>query len=227
MNDALFTLLGSTHLALPQVALYCTSAQMGIESLSPTERLLTQSWSSQRIVHFATGRACLRALLQAMGKEESTEILISTNKAPLLPMDFVGTVSHAEGLVGAVLALREQVQSVSLDIELLGAVQRDMWHLLFTAAELAWLQGLAEEEAAVLATALFSMKECFYKLQSPLTGVFLDFPEVEIHWEEARGFVLEVLKDFPERCHLPAQTVLQASIWGKHCVSVALLPRKD
>lgn len=226
MSNSIFAFIQDKHLFLPETGIYCTQQMLGAESLWGAERLLAQRWSAERIATFATGRACLRILLQAVCRVPQ-EILIDRHNAPLLPPDLIGTVSHTEGLVGAVLASRQKVRSVALDIERLGAVHRELWDLLFTPTELAWLQTLAEAEADLLATALFSIKECFYKLQSPLTGVFLDFPEVEIRWEEARGFVLQVLKDFPERRHLPAETVLRASIWGRHCVSYAVLLHKS
>jgi 4'-phosphopantetheinyl transferase EntD len=61
-----------------------------------------------------------------------------------------------------------------------GRVHQEMWRLLFTQTESEYLESLSHPRQDVMATTFFSLKEAYYKLQYPLTGVFLDFPEVEI-----------------------------------------------
>ena len=55
-----------------------------------------------------------------------------------------------------------------------------MWDLVFTENEKKYLAGLSDEDKLVQSTAIFSIKEAFYKFQYPLTKTFLDFLDVEV-----------------------------------------------
>jgi 4'-phosphopantetheinyl transferase EntD len=52
--------------------------------------------------------------------------------------------------------------------------------LVFTENEKNFLFSLSKEDQRVKSTAIFSIKEAFYKFQHPLTKTFLDFLDVEV-----------------------------------------------
>ena len=113
-----------------------------------------------------------------MGLEE-TEIPVGEGRQPMWPEGVSGSISHAKGMTGAVLAKKEHHPSLGLDIEKRRSVDASLWNHLFK----------PEEQSALLrhgrdfdewATLYFSLKETFYKLQYPLTGRFLDFLEVAL-----------------------------------------------
>jgi 4'-phosphopantetheinyl transferase EntD len=73
---------------------------------------------------------------------------------------------------------------LGLDIEEIGRVSPDLWNLVFTENEKKYLSGLSSDEILVQSTAIFSIKEAFYKFQHPLTKTFLDFLDVEVCLED-------------------------------------------
>ena len=99
---------------------------------------------------------------------------------PLLPEDITASLSHSKKISGAIAGHKNKYLSLGVDIETCGRVKRDMWYLLFTEKEQQFLNEQDDEQAQFLATVFFSLKEAFYKMQYPLTGIFLDFPEVEV-----------------------------------------------
>jgi 4'-phosphopantetheinyl transferase EntD len=67
-----------------------------------------------------------------------------------------------------------------LDIEEIGRVTPDLWDLVFTENEKVYLSSLCERKLEEHITAIFSIKEAFYKFQHPITKTFLDFLDVEV-----------------------------------------------
>ena len=77
-------------------------------------------------------------------------------------------------MVGAVVALKEHVAAIGLDIETSGRVSPEMWDLIFHKNEQDLIRN-KQGDGIDWATLMFSFKESFYKMQYPLTGQFLDF----------------------------------------------------
>jgi 4'-phosphopantetheinyl transferase EntD len=179
--------------------------------LLPAEALLANTWAKKRIDDFSTGRYCARAALKPFGFG-AFEILKGADKEPLWPPGIVGSISHAEGLVGAVVADARNVLSIGLDIENLGRVKDEMWYLLFTENEQAFLKGFEVIERIFQTTLLFSLKESFYKFQFPFSKTFLNFTDVEIYLEEGQ-YKINVLKEFPCKTAIPALPVFA---WQQH-----------
>jgi len=190
-------------------------------ALSPNEQALISGASDKRVREFSAGRWCARQALQQLGCEP-IEILRGPNKEPLWPTGVVGAISHSHALAGAVVARANEVAGIGLDIERLGRVTPAMWHLLFTAPEQEFLQSLSAQEQEFYATLFFSWKECFYKLQFPITGHELWFLEVEIRLNNSQ-FQLTVLKEFPEKRLLPMWVDLQHATYQDQLIGLCVL----
>ena len=158
---------------------FFTTAFLSSAVLTPKERSLISNWSEKRINEFSTGRYCARKTLEASGLEHH-DLLIGDDREPLWPENVTGSISHCENLVGAISAKKDKVRALGLDIEVVGKVERELWDLVFTATEQNFLKELKPEFAAVFSTVIFSAKECFYKLQFPLTKTYIDFKDIEI-----------------------------------------------
>jgi 4'-phosphopantetheinyl transferase EntD len=76
---------------------------------------------------------------------------------------------------------------VGIDAEDLRILEADVIHAVSTERERFWLAGLQPEIRHTHAVLLFSAKEAFYKLQHPLTGLFLEFRDVEIEIDSSTG----------------------------------------
>jgi len=150
-----------------------------VHFLTETEKKLTSGYSEKRLIDFSTGRYCAMQALEQIGIEN---VIIPTGKdrAPIWPEGIVGSISHCDSLTGAIVAKSSDTISLGLDIEEIGRVTPDLWDLVFTENEKNYLFRLSDEDILVQSTAIFSIKEAFYKFQHPLTNTFLDFLDVEV-----------------------------------------------
>jgi 4'-phosphopantetheinyl transferase EntD len=163
------------------------------EVLWPEEKLLTVNFSSRRMGYFSTGRFCAReAIRQILGEE--CPVGIESSGAPRWPPGIAGSISHTEGLTGAIVAAAEDYPSIGLDIEKRMAVDRSLWEMLFDETEQQRLNASSVPDE--LATLYFSMKEAYYKMQFPLTRTFLDFRDVRLE-DGPNGLWINRLKPLP------------------------------
>lgn len=169
------------------VVAFFTDERQGLNALSENELLLTETYGVKRLADFCTGRYCLRKCTERYGY--AGDILIGEKGMPLLPDRISASLSHSKNLCGAVAGRRDSYLSLGLDIETLGRVKTDMWYLLFTEQEIRFLNGMHDEQQKLYATTFFSLKEAFYKLQYPLSGIYLDFLEVKVEIVNDRFFV--------------------------------------
>jgi len=136
-------------------------------------------FSQKRLEDFSTGRYCAIKALEQLGIQDAV-IPIGEDRAPIWPEGIVGSISHCDSLAGAIVAKSSDHISLGLDIEEIGRVTPDLWDLVFTENEKNYLSGLSEEDTLIQSTAIFSIKEAFYKFQHPLTKTFLDFLDVTV-----------------------------------------------
>lgn len=136
-------------------------------------------FSQKRLEDFSTGRYCAIKALEQLGINNSI-IPIGKDREPIWPDGIVGSISHCDSLTGAIVAKSSDHISLGLDIEEIGRVTPDLWDLVFTENEKNYLFRLSDEDILVQSTAIFSIKEAFYKFQHPLTKTYLDFLEVEV-----------------------------------------------
>lgn len=166
---------------------FFTDEKMGQNVLSDNEKELAQKYGTKRLTDFCTGRYCLRKCMEQYGF--SGDILIGEMGMPLLPGHITASLSHSKKLSGAIAAHKDKFLSLGLDIETSGRVKKEMWRLLFTKDEIDFLNNLDDDQQNLFSTVYFSLKEAFYKLQYPITGIFLDFHDVSVNFIEDRYYV--------------------------------------
>ncbi|RYZ94346.1 MAG: 4'-phosphopantetheinyl transferase superfamily protein [Sphingobacteriaceae bacterium] len=171
-------------LQIPSISQHFTGDFKGIEHLLPAEVLIVEKASTKRRADFSTGRYCASQALSPFIKSRPA-ILQGKGNEPLWPDGLVGSISHSKKLAGAVVAKQTDVTAIGVDIETLGGVKPDMWRLVFHDEEQALIRSKGND-AATWATLLFSLKESFYKLQYPLTGLFVDFTDILITESNAK-----------------------------------------
>jgi len=165
-------------LHFPFISQYFTDVFKDAADLLPAEASMVAGASAKRQSDFVTGRYCARQALINL-RNISPAIMRGENKEPIWPDGVVGSISHSEKMVGAVVALKEHVAAIGLDIETIGRVNLDMWDLIFNKTEQDLIRN-KQGDGIDWATLMFSLKESFYKLQYPLTGQFLDFTDILI-----------------------------------------------
>lgn len=163
---------------IPSISQHFTVDFKDFSELRPAEATIVERASAKRRSDFSTGRYCARQALFRL-KNIDPDILRGKGKEPIWPYGTVGSISHSKKLAGAVVALRDDVAAIGLDIETIGGVKPEMWYLIFHKTEQDIIRGKYGNEAD-WATLLFSLKESFYKMQYPLTGQFLDFKDITL-----------------------------------------------
>lgn len=183
--------------ALRNVASFFTSEEASDARLFEVERRQTEGFGERRMADFTTGRHCARMAMRQFGLFDRA-IPIGEGRQPVWPEGICGSISHSKGLSGAIVSSREHHLSLGLDVERRLSVDEKLWDHLFTGTDIALLRSLGPD-AREWATLLFSLKESFYKLQYPLSGRFLDFPEVSLmRFEDGFRAVWEEDLSLPE-----------------------------
>lgn len=140
---------------------------------------------------FLCGRTLARLALACHG-EGARPLLRNADRSPIWPPSITGSITHTNGYCAAVVAPRTELRSIGIDAEEIGAVTRDLWKLVFTPSEREILARLDPAERDAAATLVFSAKEAYFKCQHPITGVWLDFGQVEVSWAPELRIATEV-----------------------------------
>jgi 4'-phosphopantetheinyl transferase EntD len=162
------------------------ASDAAVRDLFPEEQAAVASAVDKRRREFALGRSLARRALAELG-QPPTPLLHGDDRAPVWPAGFVGSITHTQGLCAAAVTRRGSLRSVGIDAE------RDVdlaTHVLATicdAEERAWLATQPEASQGRLAKLVFSIKECVYKVQYPLSATFLDFSAVRVDVDTNAG----------------------------------------
>ena len=202
MRDPLCTALEDGLAArLPAGSAVAAGTTTGaLAPLAPVEQAATARMSAGRLAEFTAGRAAARRALAALGVP-GAEIPAGADRMPRWPSGYVGSITHAGGLVLAVAASSQVLRGIGIDLEPATPLDEDLVGRVCLPGELA--RFAADTSPAVAAKLLFSAKESVYKCVAPLAGVFLEFEHVEIFPDVAPG-------TFRARGHGPAAPVLAA-----------------
>ncbi len=145
--------------------------------LAPAELAVTGQMRSIRLQEFSAGRAHARKALQSLGLP-SPVIPVGANRAPLWPPGFVGSISHAGGLVVVAAAPSTVLPAIGVDLEPCVPLDTDLLNRVCRPEEVTQLKALPSPLHR--AKLVFSAKESVYKCVAPLMGIFLEFADVEI-----------------------------------------------
>jgi len=154
------------------------------------ERYVSHSASLTRLREFAAGRRCARTALQALG-HGGGPVRVASDRSPIWPEGFIGSISHSGNLAAALVATRSSgVRSVGLDIEPATQLPEELIEDICGKQERDWLARRPKPQRLLLAKAIFSAKEAFYKCQYPLSRQFLEFQDVHVALKErGDGFI--------------------------------------
>ena len=135
--------------------------------------------ATKRQREFAAGRACAAVLLNRWNVTE--EVSVAKDRSPIWPNGFVGSISHSDRWVWAVVAKSEDRPTIGIDTEIVVSPETcDMLdNDIVTSSERSVIEslGLSPQVAFTLA---FSAKEAFYKCWYPITKTFFEFKQVAI-----------------------------------------------
>jgi len=161
----------------------------------PEEEKIIAHAAATRKKEFRSGRYCARKALEKLGIT-NTPILFESNRAPIWPDGFSGSISHTKELCIGIACKKEHSPSLGVDIENLGRVKEKLWKAILRNNEQDYLLSLPKAEREDIASLIFSIKECFYKYQYPLTQKWLGFLDAEVEISlDKNTFHIKLLSD--------------------------------
>ncbi len=155
--------------------------------LLPAEELAARGFSAARRKEFADVRRCAHEALARLGVEPQP-ILPDSARAPIWPPGVVGSMTHCEGYRAAVVAWERNVASLGIDAEPNAPLPVEVVTLVSSAAERRQLRQLSGAHPSMCwDRLLFCAKEAFYKAWYPVQREWLEFSDVTICFDPARG----------------------------------------
>jgi 4'-phosphopantetheinyl transferase EntD len=142
----------------------------------------------KRQLEMAAGRDAARAAMLLLGVKPRP-ILWGRGGTPEWPPTIVDSITHTARICAAVVADARSWTSIGIGAEEEAALPRDLWEHVTTAEERAQLLPLSPREAGERARQLFCAKEAAHKCQYPVTGLLLEFSDLQIRWARTRGAV--------------------------------------
>lgn len=124
----------------------------------------------KRLAEFSAGRAAARVAL----RKPLQALPIGPDRAPVWPLDHVGSITHCAGLCLAIAGRSADFQGIGLDVEPEVALDAALWD-----------QILRPDEAArdgLVALAHFVAKEACYKAQFAVSGQLFDFHRLRLEF---------------------------------------------
>ncbi|MDO9181796.1 MAG: 4'-phosphopantetheinyl transferase superfamily protein, partial [Bacteriovorax sp.] len=117
---------------------------------------------------------------------------ISESRAPLWPVDIVGSITHNHSLVGAAVSKNTELLGVGIDFEVMDRVKCEMGRYICGPQDLKSHADLSDTE---ILTLIFSAKESLYKALYPSVNCFFGFNAAavkEINFLEG-SFIIELV----------------------------------
>ncbi|NPV02464.1 MAG: 4'-phosphopantetheinyl transferase superfamily protein [Brevinematales bacterium] len=154
-------------------------------SLHPDELASIAHASPVRRREFATGRACAREAIRALGIAGDIPLPRGPFREPMFPDGVTGSISHTDGMTCAAAAFSRDYRAVGIDIQILGrSVSMDAAGQILNIDEHEWMN----VPDGILAA--FSIKEAFFKMTRCLTDTPYWFDKVSLRQPDADGQVL-------------------------------------
>jgi 4'-phosphopantetheinyl transferase EntD len=145
--------------------------------LLPGEETFVTKAVDKRRREFVAGRTAARLALDKAGGNPSP-ILSGEHREPLWPIGFRGSITHSDAISFAACVRTETGLYIGIDTEIAGRLKRDLWRMVFGAAEQAAF--LAAPAPDLFAAAAFSAKESFEKAQFAASGRVMETGDMQV-----------------------------------------------
>jgi enterobactin synthetase component D len=152
----------------------------------------------KRQAEFFFGRLAARKALQDFGAP-TTEVLVGSDREPIWPCGTVGSISHIDGLAGAVVGPKARYCGLGIDLERVahGQAQVALRESVVDSEELSRLGAIGGILTLdQLVTLVFSAKESLYKTAYGTVGHFFGFEAARVQTvDEDQCIVVLTLTD--------------------------------
>lgn len=165
--------------------------------VAPAEAEWASGFGPKRKAEFLTGRSYARRALGLLGTD-SPPIGAHPDRSPMWPEGIAGCITHTRDYCAVAVARKSLFRGIGLDIESVGRITDSIASKVFTDSEREALQAGPDSTRNARISAIFSAKEAFYKMQFPLTHIWVGFQDVSVRLEAEGRFTLELAKDIGE-----------------------------
>nr|WP_252731533.1 4'-phosphopantetheinyl transferase superfamily protein [Lentibacter algarum] len=183
-----------------EVVFACDDPQSPPEGLWPEEARSIANAIAKRQCEYAAGRRAARNALSRLGLP-AEPLLAAANRVPIWPEGTVGSISHCTEKCIALVAFKNDVQSLGVDVESAGPLKSELVAEVCTPREVSTLIN-ASATPLVRAKQVFSAKEAAFKAQYMITGKMLGFGGFEIAFPTSTQFLARFTRpenDFEEQ----------------------------
>lgn len=152
--------------------------------------------AQRRHAEYQAGRDLAATLLAGLGAQ-TLQVGTDTDRAPVWPAGFTGSISHSRQLLAVAVGRHEDTRGLGIDLEAIAnADEQEAIESVCMVPEEHALVGNALPRAD-WATLVFSAKEAFYKCQFPLTRCPLEFGDLAVMHADvsAQRLVLRLQRD--------------------------------
>ena len=174
---------------------------------------------------FYTARRLAREALMRAGAAAGP-IPQGPSGEPCWPDGFIGSLTHCDGFVGAIVASVEVSRGLGIDAEPNEPLPPGALRMIAHRSEVAAVMSLREEHPKVFFDRLlFCIKEASYKIWFPLERAWLGFEDVEVEINARGGFTTYLRT----RAHLSNIREIQgiwAARFGLLVCAAAVSPRE-
>lgn len=151
----------------------------------------TERFHPDRRREYILGRVCASKAYEMCVGSELLSLPSLASRAPQWPADVIGSISHDQNFVAAVVALKADLLAVGLDFEVIGRTKPEIAPRICNEDDVQNHSSLSE---AQLLTVIFSAKESLYKALYPIVNVFFGFEaaavkEIDV---QAKTFIIEL-----------------------------------
>lgn len=154
-----------------------------LDSLTPKEIESISPAIQSRLIEFAAGRKIAKNILKRLGHDTIHDLISNLDGQPNWPQGFVGSISHKGNVCAAVVGPKSKIHSIGLDIENWKPRDLKILDSIITSSELELLKSSAVSLDEKIINLFLSAKESFFKYQFPLTGLRLDFHDIELEFD--------------------------------------------
>jgi 4'-phosphopantetheinyl transferase EntD len=160
---------------------------------TPSARIIEQfkSWlpedlkaaAEKRRIEFILGRYCAFKACEELGYDLK-DLERGTTREPLWPDEVIGSISHTNGIVMALVGLTVDTKAVGIDIE--GVIEPNRFNTIERMVLTDHDKNFLEEnfynspKLAEIYSIIFSAKEALFKLLYPTCKCYFDFREADI-----------------------------------------------
>lgn len=186
---------------LPKEVIVCGGYIEKIKGeLFSEEKEIIRNVSEKRYKEFRAGRILAHKGYKKL-KLNPTPILTSIKRFPIWSDNIVGSITHNEEICLVVVASKEIIKGIGIDIEKDDPLDIELVNLICRDEEKVSELELKKNLVIDVPKLLFVVKETVYKMYNPIVGEFLEFEDVlvKLNFEE-KLFKAQLVNDKKPSC---------------------------